>query len=111
MLRVVVELLAEGLDVRVDGARVAGEVVTPDAGEQLLATEHLSRMGHEEREQIEFLRLERDLASLEGHAVADGIEQQPRALETLADRAGRPPRPPQQRAYPRHELAGRERLR
>src|SRR4030081_237404 len=73
-LRVVAELLAQGLHMGVDGARVTGKVVAPHACEELLAPEYLSRMGHEEREEIELFWLERDLTTVERHTVTARVE-------------------------------------
>src|SRR5438270_6407777 len=55
------ELAPELAHVDVDGARVAGEGVAPDALEQLVARQHEAAMVEELPEEVELLRRELDL--------------------------------------------------
>src|SRR5919197_1707405 len=59
--RGVAELPAELADVDVDGARIAGEGVAPDALEQLVARQDEAAVVEELPEQVELLRRELDL--------------------------------------------------
>src|SRR5437660_6656141 len=55
------ELPSELAHVDVDGARIAGEGVAPDALEQLVARQHEAAVGEELPEEVELLRREMEL--------------------------------------------------
>ena len=59
VLRILLDLRAQPVDVNVDRARLAGVVVAPDVGQQLLAREDLALVAQEESEQVECLGLDR----------------------------------------------------
>src|SRR6202035_5798177 len=58
-----IERLAQASDMDVDGALVDVDVTAPDAVEQLLARKHPARVLHQEFEQAEFGRPERNVAA------------------------------------------------
>ena len=110
--RGVAELAAELADVDVDGARVAGEGVAPDALEQLVAREHEAAVVEQLPEQVELLRRELDLLLADAHLAAAGVDRQVAVAELLAlDLAALGRRAAEDRLHAGDELARVERLR
>ena len=96
----------------VDRPRVTREVVPPHRCQQLLAPEDLPSVAHEEREQIEFLRLELDLAAVERDAVLRAVQHQPIDLGSGVGLRGlSAPGTSEHRAHARDQLTRRKRLR
>src|SRR5262245_5816659 len=73
---VVLDLLTNPAYMHIDGAHIADERIVPKLRQQLLATEHLLRMLHEEAEQIEGTRLERKRMLAAPRGVRRRIEEQ-----------------------------------
>src|SRR5262245_30400905 len=65
---------AEPVDVHVHGPRLTGVVIAPDALEELVAAEDLTRVPDEEREELEDLRLHADLAAVLEDSVAGDVD-------------------------------------
>src|SRR5437868_8038467 len=110
--RRVAELAAELAHVYVDRARVAGERVSPDALEQLVAGEHEPAVVEQLPEQIELLRCELDLRLADLRLAPARVDDEvavpeDRALPVDAVRR----RAAHDRPHPRNELARIERLR
>ena len=96
----------------VDGARVAGERVAPDALEQLVARQHEPAVVEQLPEQVELLRRELDLLAVDLHLAPAGVDLELAVgylarlqLAALGDAAA------QDRLDARDELARVERLR
>ncbi len=102
------EDLAQAPDMHVDGALVDIDVAAPHAVEQLLARVHAAGALHQEFEQAELGRAERDLAAAAKHAAALAVELEIAGVEHVGDPLGL--RPAQQRADAREQLRHRERL-
>lgn len=48
--------MAQAFDMGIDGARVAEEIIAPDAGENLFAVEYAPRMAGKQIEQLDLTR-------------------------------------------------------
>src|SRR3954471_15138992 len=81
---VLVELLAQVADVRLEDARVAAEVVLPDVLEQLRAGEHAARVEHEVAQQPVLRRGQLDVLAVADHLVGVLVE-----LDVLERQAAR----------------------
>jgi len=106
------ELAAHLPDVDVDRARVAGERVAPDPLEELVAREHDAAVVEQLPEEVELLRGELHLDTVDGHFAASGIDDQVAVDDPLA--LGLAPLrrdAAKDRLHPRDELPGIERLR
>ena len=77
----VAELSAELADVHVDSTRVAGEGVTPDTLEKLVAGEHEPLMVEQFPEQVELFRRELDLLASDHDLTPAGVDAQQSVLE------------------------------
>ena len=62
------------MDVDVDRARLARVVVAPNPLQELVAADHLARMAQEEGEELEDLRLQRDLLAIAQDAMTGDID-------------------------------------
>src|SRR5919201_278276 len=110
--RSIPELAPQLPDVDVDGARVAGEGVAPDALQQLVAREDEAAMVEQLPEQVELLRRELDLLLPDLHLAPACVDDEVAVLELRALAGGAlRRRTPKDRAHPRDELARVERLR
>src|SRR5205823_3526921 len=100
------ELAAELADVHVDGPRVAGEGVAPDALQELVAREDETAVVEELPEQVELLGRELDLLLADAHLAATRVHGQV-AVPDLGALAGlaRGRRAAQDRLHARDELA------
>src|ERR1019366_2753089 len=74
--RIVLDLLAKPFDVRVEGSRVREFQAPPERVETDLAGHHLAQASREEREQVELLAAEFDLATAPGHRAPNEVESQ-----------------------------------
>jgi hypothetical protein len=88
--------------VHVDRALLDEHVVAPYAVEQLRPAVHALRMRHEEVQQPELGRPERDLPPAAGHEPRRRIEPQAGDLDRVIGALGRP--------APQHRLDAREQL-
>src|SRR5919201_195879 len=79
--RSIPELAPQLADVHVDGARVAGEGVPPDALQQLVAREHEPLVVEELPEQVELLRRKLDLAIAQLHLAPPRVDRQAAVAE------------------------------
>src|SRR5687768_16968916 len=99
------------MHVDVDRAGLAGIVVAPDLLEELVPADDLARMSEEEREELEDLRLHRNLGAVPEHAVPGEVDGDiPEVDRRRTRRAGRLAAT-KDRANARRQLAGAERLR
>ena len=89
--RGVPELATDLAHVDVDGARVAGEGVAPDALEQLVPGEHEPSVVEQLPEQVELLRRELDLAVADQRLPTAGVDHESpwRTLALVATAVGR----------------------
>ena len=107
-MRIGVELLAQALDVRIDGAIVAHMLIAPYEREQVVAGEHATRRGGQRVEQLHLPTGERELVAVERHAQGGQVDGQraddERLLSLFRGHAA------QHRTDARHDLAGGEGL-
>ena len=104
------ELAAQAAHQAVDRAVVDHAIAAPDLLHQRLAAEHAAGPRREEVEKIELERRERDRFSvaLDDATAPDRCEDRRCSSTRSVSSAARAP---QQRAHPRHQLGGAERLR
>ena len=76
VLRVVLDLGAQALDVHVDEARVGGVAVTPDLFQQHFATEHLPWLAGEGEQEVELEGCEGDRGAVAGDGVGGEVDRQ-----------------------------------
>src|SRR4051794_38939478 len=105
--RRVAELAPQPADVGVERLRRSPPVLVPDRGHDLVARHGLPRTAHEQREQVELLGRELELAAVAPRAPRAGIHAHARDL-ALGDAIAAAP---QQGAYARAQDRQRERLR
>src|SRR5258708_4213983 len=103
-----VQLVAQLLHVDVDRARLAGVGEAPHVLEQLVARQDDAGLPAERLEELEFLCPQRDRASVDGHLVPRGVEQEVADGQRLGPCA--PGHASQHRVHAGNELAGVERL-
>src|SRR5205823_14309298 len=104
--RRVAELPAELTDVHVDRPRVAGEGVTPDALEQLIAGQDETAVVEELPQEVELLRRELHLLVADLHLAAAGVDVEVAVVDRLAVAlAPLRRRAAEDRLHARHELA------
>src|SRR5581483_6622819 len=82
--RCVAELAPELAHVHVDGARVAGEGVAPDALEELVARQHEPTVVEQLPEEVELLRRELDLPVADAHLAPPRVDVEVAVLDRLA---------------------------
>src|SRR6476659_2275844 len=107
VLRVVLDLRPQPLDVHVDQPRVGGVPVAPHLLEEHLAGEHLPGLAGQAHEQVELERRQRDRLAATGHHVAGDVDRQVADRERLRGRVLEAAHP---RPDPGHQLLRLERL-
>ena len=109
------QLVAQGLDMRVDGASTGGVDPVPDLFEQLLARQHGLRFARQGREQVEFGRGQMHGFVVERHTACGRVDynraeiEDFRVLAVLGDHLGAF-HTAQQRLAARQQLTHRKRL-
>src|SRR5690625_4676535 len=83
ILRVLLDLRPQPLDVHVDQPRVRGVAVAPHLFEEDLAGEDLPRLAGERHEQVELERGQRDRLTAAGDLVAGHVDRHVRDLQDL----------------------------
>src|SRR5665647_1638430 len=83
VLRVVLDLRTQALDVDIDQTRVAGVPITPHLLEQHLTGEHLPRLACEGNEEVELQRGQRQWLALAFDRMAGHVDMQVADLELL----------------------------
>ena len=104
------ELLAQVADVELDLVARDAVRVAPDELEQLVAREHLVRVLHERREQLELERRQLHLAALDGHAPL-GVVDLDEVVGVRLGHLGLAAGPAQERLDAGEQLLAPERLR
>src|SRR5882724_7592447 len=106
------ELPAQPADVGVDGAAVDVLGVAPDVGQELAAGLHPAGALHEQAQEAELGRGERDLLAADAQLVAGDVELDAphREVGLAVRRGGLRLLPPQDRLHPQDHLARAERL-
>ena len=69
------------MDVDIDGPRLAGIVVAPDALEKLVTSERLARMAEQECQELDRLRLDRDRLAVAEQAVTGEVDLDPTEID------------------------------
>src|SRR5699024_2409106 len=103
VLRIVLDLGAQPLDVDVHQARVRAVAVPPHVAQQHVAGEDLPRLARQLREQVELERGEGDQLIAAAHLVPVDVDGQVTDRQLLRGRLLRPAHP---RLDPGHELLG-----
>src|SRR5512134_332923 len=111
--RVLLDEAPEPVDMDVHGPALAGVVIAPDALEELVAGEDLAGVTEEEGEQLERLRLDRQVRTVAQQPMAGEIHLHPAEIHDRRRRleGDRLLRAPEERPDPGGQLAQRERLR